>query len=320
MHKKIIFIVLWFFILNIFSIDAFYNNYSWKELYNKKEYSKSIDYFKKAWNKEWYYNIANSFYKEKKYKEAIKEYMSILWEEKNEINFDINHNIANSFYRIWGLEKDNTKKIKNWEESVKYYSNALNIKYDEQTKKNLEFVLNKIKQEKKKKEDKKNQEKKWDNKDESDKTNKWESEKKQDSKSWKESKEWESKQDSKWGSWEESDNKNWKGEESSKKQNWEKSWEENKDWNTWKNKESQWWENKEWQWWKKQEESNDLTSQQEQALKQYEESLKQEQNDNADSFNKVYKENTSNDPFANFFNDPFFNNNLLNWGSNEKDW
>jgi predicted solute-binding protein len=43
---------------------------------------------------------------------------------------------------------------------VKYYSNALNIKYDEQTKKNLEFVLNKIKQEKKKKEDKKNQEKK----------------------------------------------------------------------------------------------------------------------------------------------------------------
>jgi len=45
-------------------------------------------------------------------------------------------------------------------------------------------------------------------------------------------------------------------------------------------------------------------------LKQYEEALKQEQKNNANSFNKVYKEN--NDPFDNFFNDPFFNNDLLN--------
>jgi tetratricopeptide (TPR) repeat protein len=177
MHKKIIFIILWFFILNIFSINAFYNTYIWNNLYSKNEYNDSIKYFKNAWNKEWYYNIANIYYKEKKYNEAIKEYRSILWDEKNKINFNINHNIANSFYKIWEIETDNTKKIKNWEESIKYYTDALNIKYDEETKKNLEFVLNKIKEIKKnnKENNKENQENKKNNE-----SNKWDDNKNQE--------------------------------------------------------------------------------------------------------------------------------------------
>ena len=52
----------------------------------------------------------------------------------------------------------------------------------------------------------------------------------------------------------------------------------------------------------------------------YEEALKQEQERNTGNFNKVYKENNSNDPFDDIFNDPFFNNNLLNWNSWKKDW
>jgi hypothetical protein len=55
-------------------------------------------------------------------------------------------------------------------------------------------------------------------------------------------------------------------------------------------------------------------------LLQYQEALKQEQKNNSNSFNKVYKENNnSNDPFG-VFNDPFFDNDLLNWDSKEKDW
>jgi hypothetical protein len=55
-------------------------------------------------------------------------------------------------------------------------------------------------------------------------------------------------------------------------------------------------------------------------LQKYQEALKKEQEKNSDSFNKVYKENTSNDPFNNFFQDPFFNNNLLNHNNDKKDW
>jgi len=56
------------------------------------------------------------------------------------------------------------------------------------------------------------------------------------------------------------------------------------------------------------------------SLKQYEKALNDEQKNNADSFNKVYKENNKNDIFDNFFNDPFFNNDLLNNTNKEKDW
>jgi len=69
-----------------------------------------------------------------------------------------------------------------------------------------------------------------------------------------------------------------------------------------------------------QEQNQDTLSQEQiNALKQYEQSLQQEQFNNSDAFNKVYKENT--DPFQDdFFNDPFFDNDLLNWWSSERDW
>jgi hypothetical protein len=57
-------------------------------------------------------------------------------------------------------------------------------------------------------------------------------------------------------------------------------------------------------------------------LKAYEEQLKQEQQQNAWSFWKVYREQTNPlDNFEDFFmKDPFFDNSLLNPWSDKKDW
>ena len=313
MNKKLIWIVIFlFFIINIFSLNAFYNNFLWKDLYEKKWFSNSVEYFEKAWNIEWFYNKANALYKQKKYIEAIKEYKSILWDEKNDLNFRINHNIANTFYRIWEEEKDSTKKIKNWEESIKYYTDALNIKYDEETKKNLEFVLEKIK---KQKEEEKNKDNKEDNKKDWDKQQDWKEQNWDKKNNWDKKEWWEKKWDKSdkqqekwWESW-----KDWE-----EKKDWEKSDQENawESWEDWK----QWEQNQQWEGSQNNKDEEWLSQEQQQAIKQYEEQLKKEQEQNADSFNKVYEENNSNDPFDSFFNDPFFNNNLLNWGSEEKDW
>ena len=160
MKKKIfIFILVLFLLLNSFSIYAFYNNFIWNNFYKKDRFSEAIKYFSNSNNIYWEYNKANSLYKEKKYKDATQVYKSILTKKKNEINFRLNHNIWNWFYRIWEEEKDSIKKIKFWKEAIKHYLKALEIKFDEETNKNLEFVQEKIKQEEKKQE-KKNLEKK----------------------------------------------------------------------------------------------------------------------------------------------------------------
>lgn len=229
MNKKIIILIVFSFVLvNIFSIKAFYSNFLWKDKYGEKMYLDSIFHFEKAWNIQWIYNKANSLYKQKKYKESIMEYKSILITQKNKLNFKINHNIWNALYRIWELEEENSKKIKNREDSIKYYVDALNIVYNEETKKNLDFILNKIKEEK--------------------------------------NKQWNEKKD------EENNNK------------------------------------------------NNLSEEQNEALKKYEEALKMEQKKNTYNFNKVYQENWANELFDNFFNEPSFNNDLLNWKENKKDW
>jgi len=64
------------------------------------------------------------------------------------------------------------------EKSVDYYRDALNIKYDEETKKNMEFVLGKIKEEKKKEQEKKQEKDKKQEKKDSDNKNKQSEEKK----------------------------------------------------------------------------------------------------------------------------------------------
>lgn len=315
MNKKFItLLAFWFLALNFFSIKNFSLNAYWNNFFEKKWYIDAEKIFSKSWNIFWVYDEANSLYKQWKFSDAIKKYFSILWDEKNSLNFNLNHNIWNSYYRIWEKSEKIEEKKSYREKSVEYYKNALDVKYDEETKKNLEFVLNKIKklwEKNKKSEDKKNQnnsknsdskngKKSWEKKDWISKKGKnWE---KKDGKSWK--KDWEKK----WGN--KSANSKWKGDKK-----WEKSWTADKNWEKWK-------KNSDWKSWENSQQNSWISKQQEQALKQYEKSLQNTQKQAGNYFNKVYQENKSNDPFDSFFqNDPFFNNWDLNWWKEEKkDW
>lgn len=116
---------------------------------------------------------ADYFYKMWEYEKAYKKYNEIKCENKD-LCFIINHNIWNTTYKIW--EKlNNLDKLNFWQKSLSYYLKALEFKYDKQTKKNYDFVsdkLNKLKQEIKK--ENKKQEEKQDGKNE-----KWDSDKKE---------------------------------------------------------------------------------------------------------------------------------------------
>lgn len=325
MNKKLIVCILLLTLIgvNLFALKSFWYNFFWKKEYNNQNYEKSIKYFEKSWNLQWVFNKANSLYKQWKYVESIKEYMSLLTQDPNLINFRLNHNIWNNFYRIWEQENNIVKRIKNWEESVGYYRNALEIMYDEETKQNLEFVLNKIEEEQKKQEEKEESEeqKKDDNQEKNEQENQ-----NNDSKDWENN---ENKdQESEWKKEENnSQNENWEEQESWNKESesWDKKWEWNEE-----NQESDWVDNSEksdeenqsWKTWEtsKEQEEKSLSQEQTQAIQEYEESLKQAQKDYSDSFNKVYEWDSNNDPFDEFFNDPFFNNDLLNWWNWEKDW
>jgi len=194
------------------------------------------------------------------------------------------YNIWNSNYRLWEQEKENNKKIAFWEKSLKNYKDSMEINYTKSSEENYIFVKKKLEELKKK-----------------------------------------IKQEQ---------NKNspvipfHKGDENKKKwDNTEKNWEKHD------SKENSWDKkkvpvpidkklNSGTGTWNKKQKWDNLSKNQEQILKQYEEQLKQQQKQNAWEFNKVYEEH-NNDPFDNlsdFFWDSFFNNNLLNSWNDKKDW
>ncbi|MDP2090349.1 MAG: hypothetical protein Q8K30_02020 [Candidatus Gracilibacteria bacterium] len=283
-------IILGIFLVNIFALKAFSFNVFGDYLYEKNDYINAIKYFNYAGNRESVYNKANAYYKQKKYEDSIKEYISILGNDSSQIDFSLNHNIANNFYRLGESKNDIEQKIKSREKSVDYYRNALNINYDEETKKNLEFVLKKLEEEKKKQENKQNEEKK-DNQNNEEKSGTGSQDNTEEKKGQNANKSDNEKGSKESQQGEKSDEKNGQtdnkglSEKSSDKQ------------------------------------ENKLTKEQSQALEQYEQALKQEQKNNSEGFNKVYQPKyNSNDIFDIFNNDPFFNNDLLNGNNGEKDW
>jgi len=163
LNKKIIIVfVLWFILLNVFSIKNFiYSAYA-KILESKWEYKKVEEISKKQNSFIWKYNLGVSLYKEKEYNKALAVFLSIFDTKKE--NFNLDYNIWNSYYKVWVLEKNSKKKIEDWIKAISYYEKALDIRYDDKAKNNIEFILKKIKQERKKQEQKNNQENKKDNK------------------------------------------------------------------------------------------------------------------------------------------------------------
>lgn len=87
---------------------------------------KRADYFHKIWE----------------FTKALEKY----WEVNcfnNETCLILNHNIWNTYYRYWEFSLDD-KKLEYWQKSLSYYSKALDSKFDIETKKNYDFVLEKL--------------------------------------------------------------------------------------------------------------------------------------------------------------------------------
>ena len=144
-----------------------------KEAYTDKNYTKAQENYAKVNSDEARFNEADSLYRQKKYKEAIEVYKSIV---DPKLEAKKLHNIGNAYAQM--------KKI---DEAIKSYEDALKLKEDKDTRFNLE-LLKKKKEEQKKKQDKKNDKKdneKNDKKNNDDKKNK-EDKSKKDSKEKKE--------------------------------------------------------------------------------------------------------------------------------------
>ncbi len=309
MLKKI-FIWWWIFVLFLINLPyllSFYDNYNWQQLFEQKKYDLAIKKFTQANNVEWIYDIWNTLYKQWKYEDSIKTYLSILWTWKNELNFRLNHNLWNAYYRFWEKQTNINLKKWYWEKAVTYYQKALKIKYDEQTKDNLEFVLNKLKDlknQKNNKQQQKQQNKNW---------------QKKDNKQQTQNQNWQKKNSqNKQGQWKKQENKNWKKNSSSK--NWQKQWEkkENKsaqwNWNKSKAGKKNWAQTAWRQQNKPQTPEQKQQAQMMKALQEYQKNLKLQQKRNMQNYGKVYQPPRSNDPF----DDPFFT--WMPKQNNVKDW
>lgn len=119
----------------------------------------------------WEYNLQewNIYYRYGDFENAIKNYEK--YNCKNDCNIKY-HNLWNSYYRLWEKEENLEKKIYFYLKSVLSYEEALNIKFDEQTKFNHDFVLEKLKELQKEQENKKQKKNEWD-KNNKDKKGNW---------------------------------------------------------------------------------------------------------------------------------------------------
>ena len=292
MLKKI-FIWWWVLILLLINLPyllSFFNNYTWKQFFEQKKYELAKKEFNQANSIEWIYNIWNVLYKQWKYENSIKTYLSILWTWKNELNFKLNYNIANAYYKYWEKQTDVNLKKWYWLKAVDYYKKALKIKYDKQAKDNLEFVFNKLKNKKQNKQNQQSQKKNWQKK---------------------------NKKEKQWG-WEKKDNKNWQKKSLTKE--WQKQWEDKKNQNKWWNWNKSKAQKKKWtqtSWTKQNKQQTEKEKQQAQmmkALKEYQKNLKKQQKQNMQNYGKIYQKPRIDDPF----DDPFFT--WMPKHNNVKDW
>ncbi len=112
------------------------------------------------------YNLASALYKsgEKKDVKALQEsekVFSRLLEQKDlDSQERVFYDLGNVAYRLGELADDPKKTIAEWERSLKFYQNALDLKLAEDTKHNYEFVKRKLEELKKQEQQKQDQQKK----------------------------------------------------------------------------------------------------------------------------------------------------------------
>jgi len=126
--------------------------------YKEKKYKEATKNYKKIANTpEANYNLANSLYKEGKYKEALNTYKNVTTKNQN-LEYKKLHNMGNSYTKLNDLEKEK-----------KMYEKYIDIQEDKQTRENLEMVKKALKKKKKKSDKNKKQENKKDKKNKKDK-------------------------------------------------------------------------------------------------------------------------------------------------------
>ena len=172
----VLFVSIILFLINPHNLNAnlldFQTINKANELYKNKEYKNAIKEYKKINpSVQRDYNIANSLYNNGNYKEAIKEYSNIKSDD-SKLNFQKLHNLGNSYVKTKDLNK-----------ALETYKKALKLKDDPQTKENYEIVKKalekqKDKKNKKDKKDDKQDNKKNDTKKQNDKENKEKSDEK----------------------------------------------------------------------------------------------------------------------------------------------
>lgn len=135
-----------------------------KTAYKKGDFKSASENYSKVNSDEAKYDLANSFYKQKKYQKALDIYKSI---SNKDLEFKKLYNMGNAQAHLGKID-----------DAIKSYKSALKLKDDKDAKFNLDLLKKqKKKDEKKKKQDKKNkkdkgQNKKQDNKKSKDEKNK----------------------------------------------------------------------------------------------------------------------------------------------------
>lgn len=148
MKKKIIHSILIFLIfLWLFNYKYFlwnYYNYLWNTYYGNSKYFTALKYHNKSYkytkNDNILYNIWNDYYKIWDYENSLEQYKKM--SKSDSLEFDKLHNLWNLFYRLG--EKYINNSINFWTDSLNSYKEALLIKNEEKTRKNYEFVLDKL--------------------------------------------------------------------------------------------------------------------------------------------------------------------------------
>lgn len=299
----IIWSVIWAFLTDIWTTVSFFNVVRWNMVYNKWDYNTSKDIYSKTFwytNEKWVINnnLWNIAYKKWDYSDAISEY-KLIPDKQDKTTFYKNHNLGNTYYRLGEKEKDDNKKMSIWKNSLDSYKKALdiNIKINkEETQKNYQFVLDKLKKllEKKQKEEEEKRKKEEEQKKKQEQQNK----DNQKNNEWKDNKDWQ----------------NWQEQQSQQNPN-------SVGWKTWTNQ-SQWFTSL----WNSGNSNKDskMTQQEKDELTKYLQYLQDFSKQNQNFLRKWNNNKDSMQDAINkfFWNDPFFNNVIpsQDGGDNWRNW
>lgn len=245
-----------------------------------------------------HYNLGTALYKQKNYSWSLQTFSSTsTWA----YSFQSLHNLWNTAYYLWSTQKNASEKLKWWNQSLEFYSWALELLDNKGTKDNADFVRKKIDELNKQKNNSSEKSSSWSSDTPQPKNSGWTGSTSEETQSWSsdqsgknESASQKSKADSQ-KSWTSQNNSS--GTSSAQGQ-----------------RDSQY-QLKQWQ------ANGNISESEREQLKNYQQTLEQFQRQNAQFYNKKPSINSNDDPFSNF-TDPFTGKPLFqnNTNQNGQDW